>query len=257
MTAIALLLFVISFSMIITRCAAVMLELTGMSRDSARFQSRAAYCGVGYSNRESEGIINHPLRRRIISMLMLIGNAGTATVIATLILSFTGEESHPYLKLSLLVVGLVTLYFVATSAWVDAKMTVFVQWAAKKYTKLDLSDYVALLNLSAGYSVLEVEVKEGDWLGGSDLAKLKLPMEGVLVLGVRQPDGTYIGVPPGDTRLSEGDVLTVYGQLDRLEEINHRQVGVAGLYAHEAAVSERAKVADAAASDADESPDTV
>ena len=35
-----------------------------------------------------------------------------------------------------------------------------------------------------------------------------------------------------------GDVLTVYGKLDRLEELNHRRIGVAGLYAHQAAVDE-------------------
>lgn len=240
MTAIALLFFVISFSMIITRSAAVMLELTGMSRDSARFQSRAAYCGVGYSNRESEGIIDHPLRRRIISTLMLLGNAGTATAIATLILSFSGENtSHKGLNLALIFGGLITIYVISSSKWVDTQMTTFVQWALKKYSRLDLNDYVALLNLSAGYSVLEVEVREGDWLGNSDLATLRLPMEGVLVLGVRRNDGSYMGVPPGNTRLEAGDVLTVYGKLDRLEELNHRQAGVAGLYAHAAAITER------------------
>ena len=219
-----------------------MLELTGMSRDSARFQARAAYCGVGYSNRESEGIVNHPLRRRIISTLMLLGNAGTATAVATLVLSFTGENTGSrYFNLFLLVSGTASMFAISASKWVDGLMTEFVHWALKKYTRLDLSDYVSLLNLDAGYSVLEVEVRDGDWLGSSDLASLKLPREGVLVLGVLRTDGTYVGVPPGATRLEVGDVLTVYGKLDRLEELNHRQVGVAGFYAHEVAVSERAR----------------
>lgn len=236
MTAIALLLLVISFSLLITRSAAVMLELTGMSRDSARFQARAAYCGVGYSSRESEGIISHPLRRQIVSTLMLLGNAGTATVIATLILSFRGVDNW-FVKLLMLLAGLATLYFIASSSWVDKKMTQFVQTALKRFTRLDLNDYVALLHLSRGYSVLEVQVQPGDWMNESDLASLRLPSEGVIVLGIkRASDGQYIGAPTGAAKLHVGDVLTVYGKLDQLEELNHRRSGRAGSDAHQAAI---------------------
>ena len=247
MTALVLLLLVISFSMLITRSAAVMLELTGMSRDSARFQARAAYCGVGYSSRESEGIIEHPLRRRIISTLMLLGNAGTATVVATLVLSFRGTD-HWGVRVQMLLLGLVVVYFVATSRWIDAKMHDFIHWALKKYSRLDLNDYLALLHLSQGYSVLEVDVQPNDWLAGNDLATLKLAKEGVLVLGVKKPMG-YVGAPGAATVVDAGDVLTLYGRLERLEELNHRKTGRAGLYAHTAAVEEHLELA------ADDSPD--
>ena len=133
------------------------------------------------------------------------------------------------------------LYIFAHSKWVDAKMNQLIQWALKKYSRLDLNDYLALLHLQKGYSVLEVEVHEGEWLHGSDLATLKLAKEGVLVLGIRRPDGTYVGVPKGTSRVEAGDILTLYGKLDRLEELNHRRLGVSGLYAHEVAVNERMK----------------
>lgn len=238
MTAIVLLFLVVSCSMFITRTAAVMLELTGMSRDSARFQSRAAYCGVGYSSRESEGIMEHPVRRRIISTLMLMGNAGTATVVATLVLSFRGVE-HWVGKLVILIVGLSAIYLISNSRWVDEQLRRFVQWALTKYTSLDLNDYTALLHLAKGYSILEVEVQQGDWLSGNDLKTLALPKEGVLVLGVRRRSGDYVGAPTATTKVEAGDSLTLYGKLDRLEELNRRRTGVAGLYAHAAAVVER------------------
>lgn len=243
MTAIALLLLVISFSLLITRTAAAMLQLTGMSKDSARFQARAAFCGVGYSGTESEGIMNHPLRRQIISTLMLLGNAGTATVVATLILSFSAFQTYWLVKLGVLMAGVGLLAGVASSRWFDTYLTIFIAWALKKYTRLDLHDYVALLNLSKGYAVLELEVASGDWMGGSNLASLALAKEGVLVLGVEKPDGRYIGAPSGDTRLDAGDMLTLYGKLDRLEELNRRRIGIAGVYAHAAAVSERSREA--------------
>ena len=243
MTAIALLFLVISFSMFITRTAAVMLELTGMARDSARFQSRAAYCGVGYSSRESEGIMEHPVRRRIISTLMLLGNAGTATVVATLVISFRGVD-HWVGKAVILVVGLVGLYVVAHSQWLDQRLREFVQWALTKYTRLDLNDYTALLHLAGDYSILEVEVQTGDWLAGNTLSKLALPKEGVLVLGVRKSSGDYVGAPTAGTIVEPGDTLTMYGKLERLEELNRRRTGVAGLYAHAAAVDEHKQEAE-------------
>ncbi len=250
MTALALLLLVISFSMFITRTAAVMLELTGMSRDSARFQARAAYCGVGYSSRESEGIMEHPVRRRIVSTLMLLGNAGTATVVATLVLSFRGVDVNgdgqidSWLgRFCMLIIGLSTLYFVSSSKWVDDKLHQYIEWALEKYTGLDLHDYTALLHLVDGYSVLEVDVAPGLWMDGNSLAYLGLAKEGVLVLGVRRADGEYIGAPTGATTINAGDMLTVYGKLERLEELNHRRVGVAGLYAHQAAVDQHQQIA--------------
>lgn len=242
MTAISLLLLVISFSLVITRSAAVMLELTGMSRDSARFQARAAYCGVGYSSKESDGVINHPLRRQIVSTLMLLGNAGTATVVATLVLSFTALDSTQWqTKLALLFAGLIFLLVLANSSWVDRKMSQFIHSALRKFTKLDLNDYLALLHLSQGYSVLEVKVAAGDWLGGADLKTLNLPKEGVLVLGIQRVKGDYIGAPSGSVVVNVGDVLTMYGQLERLEELNRRRLGREGSDAHELAVDKQSR----------------
>ena len=244
MIAIVVLLLAIGLSLIITRTAAVMLELTGMSRDSARFQARAAYCGVGYASGEFDGIMTHPVRRRIISTLMLLGNAGTATVVATMIISFTKDPDHTTHMLSKLIVvgiGLLLLFLAARSKFVDQRLRVFVEWALESFTHLDLNDYTALLHMSEGFSILEVDVQEGDWLGGRDLATLALPKEGVLVLGIHRSDGKYIGSPTGTDTIDIGDTLLVYGRLSQLEELNQRKHGTSGMYAHLAAVTEREK----------------
>ncbi len=69
--AIVSLLFVIAISMFITRLAAMALILTGMSHESAIFQARSALAGVGFTTKEAESVVNHPVRRRIIMLLML------------------------------------------------------------------------------------------------------------------------------------------------------------------------------------------
>ena len=51
---------------------------------------------------------------------------------------------------------------IAHSRWVDKHITQFIQRVLYRCTLLDLNGYVALLHLSKGYSVLELEVAPGD-----------------------------------------------------------------------------------------------
>lgn len=91
MFAVISLLVVLTLSLLITRIATVALTHTGLSRDSARFQARSAFTGVGFTTTESEKVVNHPVRRRILMMLMLLGNAGIVTVVASFMLTFVEQ----------------------------------------------------------------------------------------------------------------------------------------------------------------------
>jgi Trk-type K+ transport system membrane component len=53
---IATLLIALALSLIITRVATMALMLTGLSRESARFQSRSAFTGVGFTTTEAESL---------------------------------------------------------------------------------------------------------------------------------------------------------------------------------------------------------
>jgi len=66
MIAIVSLLCVLSLSLFVTRVATVALAHTGLSREAARFQARSAFTGVGFTTSESENVINHPVRRRVV-----------------------------------------------------------------------------------------------------------------------------------------------------------------------------------------------
>jgi len=46
------------------------------------------FTGVGFTTSESEKVVSHPVRRRILLMLMLLGNAGIVTAVSSLIVSF-------------------------------------------------------------------------------------------------------------------------------------------------------------------------
>jgi hypothetical protein len=89
------LLVVLSLSILITRIATVALAHTGLSQETARFQARSAFTGVGFTTTEAESVDNHPVRRRILMLLMLLGNAGIVTAVASMMLTFvTNDESN-------------------------------------------------------------------------------------------------------------------------------------------------------------------
>jgi precorrin-6B methylase 1 len=73
MLAIFSLLFIITLSVVIVRIGAVALELTGLSPEISSFQAQSAFSGVGFTTRESEAIVTHPARRRIIRTIIMLG----------------------------------------------------------------------------------------------------------------------------------------------------------------------------------------
>lgn len=81
-------LVVVLLTLVVTRAATAILVSTGMSQESARFQARSALSGAGFTTNGSESVVEHPVRRRVISMLMVFGSAGLVTAVASLALSF-------------------------------------------------------------------------------------------------------------------------------------------------------------------------
>src|SRR5919106_4044429 len=105
MLAAASLLVLVLLALLVMRVATVILTLTGLSRESARFQVRSAMTGVGFTTSETEAVVNHPVRRRVVMLLMLIGSAGVITAMTTLIVSFARADREGALWRSLLLAG--------------------------------------------------------------------------------------------------------------------------------------------------------
>lgn len=232
------LLTVLTLSIIINRIATMALMLTGLSRDSAKFQARSALTGVGFTTTESEALTNHPLRRRIIMILMLLGNLGIATFVATSIMSYmaTSKSEHWILNVSLFVLGIIVLFLIASNKFIERKLNILIIFCFKKWTKIDIKDYIAILNLEKGFAVSELLINGGDWLVGKTLEESKLHREGVLVLGIKPFKGEYLGTPQPDTVMNIKDTLTVYGSISRLQELDQRRKGYKGENAHLEAV---------------------
>ncbi|HVV75902.1 MAG TPA: TrkA C-terminal domain-containing protein [Mycobacteriales bacterium] len=246
MAAISTLLVVVAVSMLVTRVATVILTATGMSREAARFQARSAFSTAGFTTRESETVVDHPIRRRVIGMLMLMGSAGLVAVVSTAILGLGKSGGGDRLwRVLELVLGLVVLVGLSRNKWLDQRLTKGISWVLRRYTGLPTRDIASLLDLDGDYSVQEMAVRDGDWVANRSLGALGLRDEGLVVLAVTRPGGRRVTAPTGDTLVRNGDVMVVYGHDDALSELDDRASGPHGELAHRHAVARQDQVEEA------------
>ncbi len=229
---------VLGISLVITRVVTAALMLTGLSHEAARFQARSAFTGTGFTTSEAEKVVNHPVRRRIIMGLMFIRSAGLITIVISLILSFggSGSSSQRAMRILWLAGGVLLLWLISMSKIVDRHLSRAIQWSLNRWTELDVADYASMLRLSGEYRVIELQVEAEDWLAGKNLANCNLRQEGITILGITRPDGSYVGVPHRKTEIGAGDVLILYGRAENLKELSTRRTGTAGDDAHSGAI---------------------
>lgn len=227
-------------SLLVTRVGASALMLTGISQEMARFQARSAFSGVGYTTSEAEAIVNHPVRRRIVAVLMLLGNLQIAATMAsaTVTVIQLNASEHVWVVIGGLIGGLLVMWYLAASRGVAFLLNGVITWALRHWTNLKVQDYVAVLQLEQGFAVSEMLVHADDWMADRTLKELRLPDEGVMVLGIEREGLGYIGAPTADTRILSGDKLIVYGQTKRMEDLDARCKDEQGMKAHQEAVEE-------------------
>lgn len=221
--------------MIINRIATIALTLTGMSRQSARFQARSALSGTGFTTSEAESVANHPVRRRIVMMLMLTGNAGIVATIGTLaattsrtvVARSSGGGLPLWLTYVLIIVAVGMVLWIMGLRPVDRALSRVIRRGLRRYTDLEVRDYEALLEIHGGFSISELLVRPNDWMADKSLAELRPNDEGILVLGV-QREGGYLGAPTGTLRIEAGDTLLLYGPQDRIVALDDRPAGPTG-----------------------------
>jgi hypothetical protein len=212
---------VIIVSVLVTRIATIALVHTGLSREAAQFQARSAFTGVGFTTTESERVVKHPVRRRIVLLLMLFGNAGIVTAIASLILTFLPREESIELglKLAYLLTGVLFIWLVVRSRWFHKSLFTLVSKALEKYSVLEIRDYSSLLQLGGDYRVSEYYVDEGSKLINKSLQELQLTSSGILILAITRKDSGFIGSPHGANKIFEGDTIIIYGKLEDVDKI--------------------------------------
>ncbi len=225
MYAIATFAFVALFTMIVTRLAAGALIATGLPASIARFQARSAYSGSGFTTIEAENVVNHPVRRRVVYVLMMVGNLGTPTLVVTVVLGFVapgpGDTLARLLGLfAALVLLVVFLSSPPLSHWLErvgrryADRRLLAALGAESEELLDLGDDFVVSRVPLAQRPGEEAIRS--------LRALRMHLPDVDVLGVRQladNDSVYRADDPTDIELVAGDALVVHGRRDAVRRL--------------------------------------
>jgi len=239
MTHIVALIVIVAVSGFIVRAGGMALCKTGLSKDSAMFQSQSAFMGVGFTTAESESVVSHPVRRRIIRILMLLGFAAITSTLGTLVSTFArpaASTGEPLFKLGALALGIFLIWIVHRTGPIDRLLNALITHALEHSSDLRIVDYEEVLKLNKGYAVAQVTIDDGTWLAGRILRELELSAEGLLVLSISRANGSTVATPTSSAGLEVGDRIMCYGRTDVLSNIGARPEGGPGDRAHDLAV---------------------
>ena len=199
---------------LILRVATAALVLTGLPQDVARFQVRSAFFGAGFTTRESELVLNHPVRRRITQWLIVLGAIGISGLAASSIVALS-REGNLLAPVIALAGGLALLWGLSSIRPLDRALVSLCAAALRRTTAIEVAPHETLLRLSGEHAVSLVQVVAGGPLDGRAIGDLP---EGMRVLGVERGDGTYADAPPATLMLRAGDAVAVYGRDDQLPQ---------------------------------------
>jgi hypothetical protein len=212
-------LLVIFISFLIVRAAAIALMLTGMDENRARFQALSAFTGTGFTTREAESVVHHPVRRRIISWLMVLGNAGIVTVIITATSTLVTSEGYQLsLNVLVLLVGIYLIYRLATHKGFIRRWESFIEEKLVKYPAFEEGATEDLLHLTEGFGLVRAIITEDSPLVGKSLEESKLTAQGVIVLGIER-DRAWNPIPRANELIQVGDRVVVYGPFNVLKTL--------------------------------------
>ena len=217
MTAIITLIFIALFSFLAIKVATIALMMTGLSFDTASFQSYSAFFGVGFTTREAELVVNHPVRRRIIRDLILVGNIGLTSALATMVATFVqGNNVFESLMIILAAVAIaLVISYIGRLRWFRKALDRIIAYSLSRAGLVRALDYELLLRVDHGYVVSEYLVEDGNPLVGKMLRHSRPWDSGVVILAVRRNDVLLPGIPGPSDVIEVGDVLVIYGQEDR------------------------------------------
>jgi hypothetical protein len=220
MTPVILLLVSIVISFVVVRVGAVALDLTGIPWNEAKFQALSAFTNSGFTTRESEQITRHPVRRRIASILIVLGNAGLVAVVGSFAGSMltTTQPLQPLINLTVILAGIGVLVWIGRGRWVGRRLRRAArEWLERRYQISEWSPN-DLLHLDEGFALTRFVVAAGSPPVGKQLASLRLKDHAVQILAIER-DGEFRPVPRGTDRVRTGDRLVVFGRAAAIEHL--------------------------------------
>jgi hypothetical protein len=221
---------VLMISFIIVRIGAIAFQLTGLEWSLAKFQALSCFTGTGFTTKEAELITGSRERRRIASVLIVLGHAGLVILIATFANSVTPRAAKwsipflpasipawllPWINLAIIVGFIYIAYRVLTRTKFVRRITSFLRERIVRREIIKPVSFEELTVATGGYGVSKIEVCKGSPVSDKTLSESELRKHDITVLALLRA-GETIPNPSANTKILEGDELLCFGKLDNI-----------------------------------------
>ncbi len=211
-------LIILIFIALLVEVLSIALKVTGLDLEKARFQVVSIITHTGFTTRESELITQHPTRRKIAQILMLVSYVSTATLISIIISAFRNYRSFMYFSIYVCGVLLIILFLMRNKHILKRIENLIEKQLIKQMKKnLRYKTVEEVLKLNDEYGVAEFVIEENNILLGVALEKSGLKQNYIQVLNIDR--GSHIvHFPKNNMVFRHGDKVLVYGQLEKIRE---------------------------------------
>ena len=205
---------------LIVEILSIVFKITGLDLNKARFQIISILTHTGFTTRESELIAQHPLRRKLASILMLLSYVAQASLISLIINVISGDTQEILYIGIFLVVVTVIIILITRNKYVSNKFDKLIErMLQKRMVKQAQSRPIdQVLKISPGYGVYEVMVEADSPIADKTLGQARLKDIFIQVLKIDRGSST-IDFPDADTEIQSGDVLIVYGKIKSIKDV--------------------------------------
>jgi hypothetical protein len=216
---VGILLVTILISFIAVRIGAFALHLTGMDPDVAAFQALSAFSGTGFTTSEAERVVRHKSRRRVISVLIILGNAGLVAIVAALVASFTQVTGYSwfFIRIAIMIAGIYLLYrLIIRSRLVNGLLDRLRKPLLKRIV-IEAPPFEEILHIGGEWGVNLVTISKDSRYAGASVADITAAAD-VEVLGIDRADA-FVSRPDGDVEIKGRDRLLVFGTTQSMKKL--------------------------------------
>jgi len=204
--------------LLLTELMAIILKVTGMDIEKARFQIISIITHTGFTTKESELIVKHSTRRKLANYLMLISYIGQASLFS---LFYTiVNKQRGFLNIFIIILSMAIIILLITK---NKRLFLKLELIIEKYLSKKIANKVRrktleeILHLDEDYEVTEFVVKLDSKLCNICLKDLK--GESIKILLIDKGD-KLISFPKGTDIMEQCDKVVIYGKKNELKELN-------------------------------------
>lgn len=208
------------FIVVVNICS-ILLRLTGMPIKKARFQVVSLLTSTGFTTRESEMVVQHPIRRKIASWLMIVSYVSTATFISFFVTMISDTVTGIGFFVVIAVLAFVNFFIRRTKTIEKLELKLENKVLKSKIWEKLNSENLTLITNTRGYGIYQIYLPKDSKIIGKSILESGLKDLEIEVLNIDKGD-KFIKFASPDYVFEVFDRVTVYGNLKNIRnEFEH------------------------------------